>query len=602
MRSRRKRTAAVAPSGRIERTDGVAQDGLTVEVRVEDGTKTFECSDVPASDLLFTLIAAFARRTSLAGSWRRLATARAGWGDLTRLAKYLAAAHPGVTSIDRFTPEVWWAWRTHVESGARRPSSITMTRTLLKGAQGLPADTRRALNAIIRDEPREQHSHSRSEFLRILRAAWRVFRIARARIAENERRLAQYRAGEEPEDSLRVRIRGREWTIGEILDHISRTGEMPPGLSSKSRGALRAALGVGKRRLPTALFPTLHENCTAMIIFACLQGYNSSVMANLRLSDAEVFWNQGQPHVRLHLYKARSKKDRTETLTGRAARHWLRTVGLTQPARDTHAALGQQADQLFIARLGNRTRQGPSGLFTTDWSRTDYATDEWNRLVTIQGDDGAPLSASLQRIRLTEQVLNWQARQNTPSVSESTYRLPDPRTAEQVRPVVLRGLQDALEDAERTVARRVTRDDLANPRTLTDKFSISLERASEVARMLPDGQLDTVTTACVDFMHSPHECDAGGPCTVSFLLCLICPNGIVTEAHLPRLLATREAVVATARSSRDVQRKGGYSKYVAAIDDVLGQFSDAQVERAKGELTPDDSRQIMRLLSGRLDP
>ena len=255
MRSRRKRTAAVAPSGRIERTDGVAQDGLTVEVRVEDGTKTFECRDVPVSDLLFTLIAAFARRTSLAGSWRRLATARAGWQDLRRLAKYLLAEHPDVTSIDRFTPEVWWAWRTHVESGARRPWSVVMTRSLLKSAQGLRADTRRALNATIAAKPRERHSHSRTEFLRILRAAWRVFRIARARIAENERKLAQYRAGEEPADSLRVRIRGRVWTLGEILDYISRTGEMPAGLNTKSRRALREALGVGERRLPTSVVP-----------------------------------------------------------------------------------------------------------------------------------------------------------------------------------------------------------------------------------------------------------------------------------------------------------------------------------------------------------
>ena len=292
-----------------------------------------------------------------------------------------------------------------------------------------------------------------------------------------------------------------------------------------------------------------------MIIFACLQGYNVSVLARLTLSDAEVFWNQGRPHIRLHLHKARSKRDRTETLTGRAARHWLRTVGLTQTARDTSEALGEQSDQLFIARLGNRTGQGPSGLFRTDWRRTDYALDVWNSLVTIQGDDGAPLPASLQRLRLTEQVLNGQARQNSPEVSEITYRLPDPQTAAQVRPVVLQGFQDALEDAERRVARRVTRDDLADPCTLTDKFSITPARASEVARMLPDGQLDTVTAACVDFMHSPHARDAGGPCTVSFLLCLICPNGIVTEAHLPRLLATREAVVATARSSRDVQRR-----------------------------------------------
>ncbi len=44
-----------------------------------------------------------------------------------------------------------------------------------------------------------------------------------------------------------------------------------------------------------------------------------------------------------------------------------------------------------------------------------------------------------------------------------------------------------------------------------------------------------------DFTHSPFTPD-GQACTASFLMCLACPNAVATPAHLPRLLALRDAL------------------------------------------------------------
>ena len=48
------------------------------------------------------------------------------------------------------------------------------------------------------------------------------------------------------------------------------------------------------------------------------------------------------------------------------------------------------------------------------------------------------------------------------------------------------------------------------------------------------GTLDTLAASCLDIEHSPF---GGGRCTVSFLMCLHCPNALVLERHLPMLYA-----------------------------------------------------------------
>ena len=103
--------------------------------------------------------------------------------------------------------------------------------------------------------------------------------------------LTCYRAGMEPVDCVRVRFSDREWSHGEVLDHLSRTGRMPDsfkrGIPRKRTAPLREALGIGEegRWYRPALFPTVHEVYAAMILLVDAKGLNLSVMARLKVSD-----------------------------------------------------------------------------------------------------------------------------------------------------------------------------------------------------------------------------------------------------------------------------------------------------------------------------
>ena len=129
------------------------------------------------------------------------------------------------------------------------------------------------------------------EMARIVKAARQVFAAAETRIRANVEALDLYRAGMEPVDCVRVRFSDRrEWSHGEVLDHLSRTGRMPDsfkGVPRNRTAPLREALGIGEegRWYRPALFPTVHEVYAAMILLVYAKGLNLSVMARLKVSD-----------------------------------------------------------------------------------------------------------------------------------------------------------------------------------------------------------------------------------------------------------------------------------------------------------------------------
>ena len=459
--------------------------------------------------LLFTLVAAFARRCGPLGGWRRIASAENGDAVLRRFVRYLAKMHPEVTTIDSVTPEIWQAWRGMLDAGSRYPSQVATSRGLLRDADGLRPDTRLALMERLPRPPRRKTvSYSRGEFARIWKAARRVFRVARRRIAANAELLQRYRDGNEPEDCLRFRLDGEEWTPGRILDHLSRTGRMPPSykrLTREQGRALRDALGISanSRRSRHALFPAPHEIYAVMILLTCERAFNVSTLANLRVSEADIkaARESRRGPVRTETDKPRRGPRRYSglTLVGREATLWGRAVNLTQHARDTSAQLGNKVDRLLVGCVRGGRAAGPDGVFITNFGKPLSAVGAWHNATTVAGDNGKTLRVSLERLRLSEQVINGVSRQNTPSVSESTYRLPDPRTVDLARPVMLQGQWSALDHAGQRVAKLMTKDQLAealaDPRHFALMFNISEERAVEVLEELPEGGVDTPTCA-----------------------------------------------------------------------------------------------------------
>ena len=179
-------------------------------------------------ELKRALVAGFARASGPGGRWKSVHTVKqAAKVLLRRFAGEVSAANPQLATIAEVTAEVWWGWRSAVESTNRWPAQINMARALLHDVEGLPTTTRRAMNARAPKPMRSYGAYSRDEFKRIRSGAWRVVDAARSRIDGNVEVLARYRAGETPVDPEMLKIRKKAWTTGAWLDCLSLTGRAP---------------------------------------------------------------------------------------------------------------------------------------------------------------------------------------------------------------------------------------------------------------------------------------------------------------------------------------------------------------------------------------
>lgn len=613
MKSTQRQTAAVAPDGGYSRPRMVGDDGLSVSVRTEDGdTKVFDfrLAGVPP-DLARPLVAAFAKVSGSAGTWRQMATVYTGWKHLRRFLVFVGEEHPNVTTIGGLTEDVWKDWRANTDTVAGWNGTSMMVRMLLRNTEGLPARTRMAMNGRIEQNVgRQMVAYRRDEMARIVKAAWRVFRATEARIGASVLALDRYRAGMESADCVRVGFRDRVWSHGEVLDHLSRTGRMPDsfkGVPRERTGPLREALGIGEDGLSyrVSLFPSAHEMYAAMILLVFAKGLNLSEMARLKVSDIRCLPGPrpGRWIYTVDVDKPRRGSGRYSSITfsGRAARLLQRTVDIGKPARDTLNGLGFAEDPLLISCTQRNRSSHESGLFTIDWMRAEPSSLAWHDRVEVRGADGKPLRVNLRRMRLSVQVIRGEAMGNSVDVSVNSYRGPDPQTHEQARPVVVQGLIDAVTDAKRRVATRVSESEVEAAQTDPAPLAAQLGVTPEDVTVLLEGQLDTATAACLDIMHSPHEIDEGGPCTASFLACVECPNAVATPDHIPRIVAAREALVVAARSSAATVRQQRYAHHVAAFDDLLRLVPEPEVKRARAAVTPAHIEEVAQLLNGSLD-
>ena len=290
MTSRRKPTAAVLPTAGYRRPLLVDADGLSVGVVGENGedfgTFDFAGLDAPV-ELIRALVAGFARASGPGGRWRSAHTVRGAASNLRRFARDVSAANPEVATIGDVTPEVWWRWRSAVESRIRWPGQINLVRALLHDVEGLPATTRRAMNARAPKSRRTYDAYSATEFKRIRSAAWRVVYAAKSRIETNTAVLARHRAGETPPQPTLVRTRNGTWSRATLLERLSLTGKPPNlgGLPAETGQQIRSVVGVASgRSVKEALFLTGVEIFSFMVLFVCEWGYNAGVLDSMTVS------------------------------------------------------------------------------------------------------------------------------------------------------------------------------------------------------------------------------------------------------------------------------------------------------------------------------
>ncbi len=596
------RRAALPPAG-YRRPGNLAADGLVVHAigqgGQDNGTYDFRGSPGPEA-FKRDLVAAFAWCASAAGPWGSAKTCSNYANYVRQFLRFAASCRPRVTDAGRISPAVWNSWTLPNPRGRQ-------LRVVLLEIASLPGDTRERMQARSRARraPRVR-SYSLQEFKAIRDAARKTVRSAQLRIETNTLLLERWRAGELEQGSGEL-----QWA--RLLDHISRTGELPrstvstDGTRYYSR-PLRRLLGPhGGSAALARLYPTYAEMGAAAVLLICHEAWNLSVLETMQLpgqwpnADADAV----SPAVhRVETDKPRrgprlrhSSSNLVDLGDGSPGQAIRQVTAITANTRATLAHVGTPSTKLLLAR---RAKALEGGSVFADGTAAEGAITAWSASAGLAGEAG-PLRVGARRLRRTVQVLyGGGPRNNTVRTHQDVYLLRDDHVREGSAEVVAAGLAEAVEHAETRVRMRVVPQAAGASAHDADQVARQAGIMAGTAVQVVEGRLDTAVAACTDFEHSPFT--PAGPCAVSFLMCFACPNALATGRHLPRIIYLHQALEAL-RSAVDTSTWAmDWAGHHSRVSDLIATHT-TKAERAglRAQLTDGDRELIDSMLDRRLD-
>lgn len=511
-------TRAALPAGGHQRP-AVLDDGGVIVVHVSekgDQRALYDFSRLPVpAALQRSLAALFARQAGPTGPWRSIASSREAWRLLGTFARWLAALKAPPGDVDQISPATWNQWRVSRASNVMGDRQVGKVGALLRLDSRLPAGTREATLKRVARRPATESAYTPEQFERIRQTAAARFRAAWQRVSGNRRHLEAWRSGQFAGGA-------RDWLLGHALDHLARTGDVPVYIreSDGTRQISAPVMAVLGGYRSEFTWQRLYLSVTEVVSLAALMvisyGWNSTTVSELAVPEVLPDAPGGPVSYRVELEKRRRRQPhRYETRNladwgpNAPGRLITRAIEATSPARDLLAAHGAPADRLLAWHVATPLLVSDrTALIRLGFADADIRT--W-RIAT-----GEP-ELNLRRLRRTVTVLHRrEPAQHSQDVHDSVYVLRDPAAREQAAPVIADGIADALAHARAVVEARISRDDR-------------------------DSQADTATANCEDYTHSPFS-PHGSPCRASFLLCLACPNAVITPRHLPRLACLHQAL------------------------------------------------------------
>jgi hypothetical protein len=594
MAGRRQRKAAL-PAGGYTRPASIDATGLVVTVYGEGGgvEGVFDFTALAGSAAVRrAFAAAFDRKSGPGGTWRSVETCRNEYRSIQVFLRWLDARDHQPRTPSEISAAMWASWRLSLPHARAGHNHLANLRVIMPEVRGIPAETLKAAGRRIPQAPSPTEAACTfQEFSQIRTAAATVFSTALVRIRANREHLRRWPAGEYAQGS-------RDWLIGEALDCLVRTADLPlagaGGPGRRVRAAHERALGgLGPERTWGRLYLTQPEIAAAVVLLTASEGWNRSVLHTMRIPQhdpaaAEDFdihmveVGKRRRPIRLR-YAANNLADSGPGTPGRLMGQ---VIEATEMARQTLDLLGRPTDRLLVSRLKYPRKGHLLVLGMPDGHRVR---------TSLKDDQGEPIHVSLRRLRRTVQVLIRKVpAQNSQETHDSVYVLRDPATQKEATATVTKGLADALDHARVTVRMRVMLGGDAGR-------LIELSDDPQLARAIGNGDLDTATGACTDFTNSP--CAAPGlPCSASFLLCLACRNSVATRRHLPRLVYPHEvlselrAVLSAAVWAQD------WHEHFLRVSSLLDTHTTpAERARARDEVSEADRSLIDRLLRRRLD-
>ncbi|MFI1522810.1 hypothetical protein [Kitasatospora cineracea] len=584
--SGRGRGASLPPGGGPSAPEPLDEGGLVVRHRNVQGlVRAYDFSTLPVAERMQRSLArAFAipcRR-----SWTSHRTSQAYWRHLMAFAQHLEGLGMRVEDLDELDAQAvrrWWETLRWSAGG----------RTTWQGASLVLRHDERLLHGPVAEElarrvvvrPTVRKSYTGEEFGRIRTAARRTFRSALLRIEDNARHLGRWRCGE-------LAVGSAEWTLGEALDVLARTGYMPTVEHPCGKRSLphryRRVLG-GTSSLATwkRLFLSRLEAAALGVLLVADFGWNLSVIERAPAPRAAPDGGEpdGQATYLLPVEKRRRGGGRwfeTESVTdvgaGSAGRLVTEALAATRFARDLAERLAPGTDYLVAWRVQTPSRtQGadldrPQGVGPIRFAVDTASGMQWARAA---GFGGSPFLRGRRTVLAVERREPAQHSQRT---HDRQYALPDEQVQQAAVPVIAAGARSALAQARRAVG-------------------LEAELSGEIG----PGDRPTATADCSTTSGSPVPTADGG-CGASFLLCLGCRNARIHPGHHPRLAHLHQCLDSIRAVVPAAVWEQGWADAHGRLEDLRRRLGDAVWQHALTAVSAIDQDLVRQLLAGDLDP
>ncbi|MFE7277837.1 hypothetical protein [Streptomyces sp. NPDC057623] len=585
--SGRGRKASLPPADHA-RPEPLGPDGLVVHHYNKAGrVKDYDFATLPVAEPLQRSLAVLFAACCRPNHWTSHLSSRQPWNYLKAFTKYLSEQHQPPRDLDELTGTLIDRWWEHKGKTAGGRSAFRSVCAMLRDDARLQSGT--VADALARRIPASKsttQSYGTKEFDQIRAAARRMFRAALLRIEENALQLDRWRAGEFEEGS-------RDWIIGEALDILARTGELPYLVGPTGKGNLvkkyRRALGGQATELTwQRLFLSRTEATALAVLLLAEYGWNLSVINRAVVPKATPDPGlDGCPTYRIPVEKRRRGGGSwyaTENVTDHGAdspgRLITQALQATRFARAIVEDMAPGTDLLIVFRVGRRGRDtmdqettdkdyhphvGPFAF--TLASRNGY---EWAKLAGLRG-------SPFRRGRRTAVAVNRrEPTQHSQESHDRDYVLPDKQVQDAAVPVIAAAAEAAALRARETVLVAEMRD-TRNP-----------------------DDVETATADCSDFDNGPYSSPDGG-CGASFLMCLACTNARVHADHHPRLAHLHEALTSVRSVLPPPRWERDWSDPHARLTDLKKKIGPGGWQRALARVTSADRELIHLLLTGDLD-
>ncbi|MFF2852524.1 hypothetical protein ACFVT5_40445 [Streptomyces sp. NPDC058001] len=580
--SPRGRAASLPPADHAS-PDRITTNGLVVRhYNRRNSVKEYDFSTLPVAEpLQRSLAAAFASHCT-PHRWGAHTTSQGHWEHVVRFAEFPSRQDHPPQDLDEFTAALMKRWRTNQTAAPGGYNALTAVGKLLRSDSRLrsgPVADELAVR-IPRGKSKTQ-SYSEAEFDQIKVAARRMFRAALLRIEENGRHLDAWRAGAFPEG-------GRAWVLGEGLDILARTGDLPHNVGPSRKRNLktryqRAMGGISAEVTWQRLFLTRLEAAALAVLLLAEYGWNLSVISQAEVPRASPDTGEdGCPTYRIPLDKYRRGagqyyESRNVTDDGASSRGRLITQALeaTRFARGAVEILAPGTNLLVVWRTGwlgpastDQDRHPPVGPF-----RFGVFTNEAQEWVRAAGFEGSPFRRGRRTVTAIDRR---EPAQHSQTTHDRNYALVDKRVQNEAIEVIAAGAEDAAGRARRAVLVAHLRDQPT------------------------DGDVETATADCSDFEHGPDPAPDGG-CGASFLMCLGCENARVHPGHHPRLVHFHQALTNLRTVLPPPSWGADWGETHARLEDLKRKIGDGPWQQALTRVTDGDRTLIDLLLTGQLD-